>query len=244
MFTCGTVKACQDSASAFGFCTSAFSTRCKPYSIPQHGKACQILFISPSWTPTPHPFHATMGTVIAGPATPTLTTEGSEHYVPPILRLPTRLRLRLYFKMCILGSPKVHNRFINLNNQGARNRDYDGFLEGFSFTLAHRLMLTCRTFYNEVCPIVYARNHLFIRFSDRGNLEALRRLSPTALRAIRLLTIHLNVASCGLGSPCHYYLRPGEKPAYDNYRCEKPLDISNPFTKVRRIGAAWQVTSR
>lgn len=77
--------------------------------------------------------------------------------------------------------------------------------DGFSikvYRTAYNLMLTCRTMYFEVSPLLYSRNHMFIRFRDNGNLEPLRNLQPGSMASIHRLTIHLNVSSCEQGDAC------------------------------------------
>lgn len=67
---------------------------------------------------------------------------------------------------------------------------------------AYNLLLTCRTIYSEVLPILYSQNRFFIRYRDHKNLASLRNLTPTSVASLHHLTIHLNVSSCERSHEC------------------------------------------
>lgn len=69
-------------------------------------------------------------------------------------------------------------------------------------TDAGNLLQTCRTVYYEATPLFYSTKHFFVRYFECGDLEVLQKLTPSSMRALRLLTIHLNVSSCEKGAPC------------------------------------------
>lgn len=140
-------------------------------------------------------------------------TEQPDQMPPsPLLRLPQPIRLLIYTHAGMLVTPD-QCKFINLNNAGAPNRNRDRQ----RFITTHRLLMTCHQVSEEVAAYIYASNHFFIRYNDFGNLETLRRLRLCSLRALRYLTIHLNVASCGLGMPCERSLDPWEEPDFDRH---------------------------
>lgn len=93
-------------------------------------------------------------------------------------------------------------------------------------------MLSCHTVYSELAPLVYSKNRFFIKYSDRGNLAALRNLSPAALASLRHLTVRLNVSSCEHNGPCC----KGPK-VLVNHDCEemhdKPLGVKSPDYETR-----------
>jgi len=68
------------------------------------------------------------------------------------------------------------------------------------YKCTYRLLLTCRTIYSEVSPILYSENHFFIRYRDRRNLAELRNLTPLSVASLRHLIIHLS--SCEQGITC------------------------------------------
>lgn len=157
---------------------------------------------------------------------------------PPLLRLTSNLRLRIYSYTAAYALGWAGNgwqKFINLNNPGARDHHRDRE----SFVTTYRLLLTCRTIYEDVSPMVYANNHFFIGFGDHRNLEGIRSLRPASLNALTLLTIHLNVASCGLGRPCKNSLERWEEPSYG--RCDEtslfdePLRMDEAAARVSRL---------
>lgn len=146
--------------------------------------------------------------------------------LPPFLRIPPSLRQRIYLAAGILGRTRS-SRFIDLNSRGAPDSNWDRA----DFIVTYRLLLTCRTIYEEVGAEVYASHRFFIRYHVHGNLGALSRLHPPFLRALTVLTIHLNVASCGLGMLCDHHADPCFEP--DPEELDKPLSISEPAAKVR-----------
>ena len=153
-----------------------------------------------------------------------------------LLDLPLRLRLRLYASLCVLGHPS-HPLFINLGNAGAP--DHNHYRHRFINT--YRLLLTCKTVYNELSLLVNGFNHFSIRLDDHGSFGALRHLRPRALRAIRNLTIHVHVSSCGLGDKCGSYLYPWER-AYDDYdKLNKPLSLVDAGARVRQTSSPYHI---
>ena len=149
--------------------------------------------------------------------------------VSPLLSLPSHIRQRIYTSAGILGADG-YPRFVNLNNRAAPR---DDSYRRDPFIITNRLLLTCQTVYQEVAARVYESNSFSIRFNDYANLEALRRLRPGSIRALRSLMIHLNVTSCGLGLPCECYLLPWKQRQPYNRHDSWPLRISDQTSKVR-----------
>ena len=61
------------------------------------------------------------------------------------------------------------------------------------------LLLTCRTFYQEICPILYSSNHFTISRDGPGGLGGLFSLRNLALASLTTLTIALN--ECKITDP-------------------------------------------
>lgn len=106
------------------------------------------------------------------------------------LGLPPAVRERIY---CMIVPQSDFINDLNPQPDGSSIKVY---------RRVYNLMLTCRTMYFEVSPLLYSRNHIFIRYRDHGNLEALRNLQPGSMASIHRLTIHLNVSSCEQGDAC------------------------------------------
>jgi hypothetical protein len=49
------------------------------------------------------------------------------------------------------------------------------------FQVSHDLLLTCRTFYTDIHPIIYSTNVFYIRYRDKKKLERLRIPSPDTI---------------------------------------------------------------
>lgn len=93
-------------------------------------------------------------------------------------------------------------------------------------------MLTCRTVYLELAPLVYSKRRFIINYNDPGNFTALRNLSPTALTSLHHLTVRLSANSCEDGWPCC------KGPKYlVSHDCEDihdmPLDAESPDGQAR-----------
>lgn len=54
------------------------------------------------------------------------------------------------------------------------------------------MLLSCRTFYADIHPILYSTNLFHIRHKDKGNLDRLLRLRPQTIALLRHLEINLN----------------------------------------------------
>lgn len=120
--------------------------------------------------------------------------------------------------------------FINLNNRSTPYRRHQ------QLDTSRQLLLASRAMNAEVGQFVYATSHVFIRFSDQGDLAALRRLRPASVRAMRILTIHLNVTSCGLGQQGYHAINAWQKHEYEQYnpKHDTPLYLSEDGTQVWR----------
>ena len=125
--------------------------------------------------------------------------------LPPLLRLPPHFRQHVYTTAGILGCNSFA-RFTNLNSHGLLDRNHGRP----PFIITYSLLLTCQTVYEEISARGCAYHHFVIRFSDHGSLGSFPRLSTKSLRALRRLTIDLNVASCAFGMLCDHWLRPWE----------------------------------
>lgn len=147
----------------------------------------------------------------------------------PFLALPASVRLQLYSAAEVVGWNGC--TFVNLNRQ--TSSDHGAFHNRPSFATTLALLLTCQATYKELVFLVYGRNHFFIRYNDFQNLSSLRQLSTLSTRAITKLTVHLNVASCGLGNVCNdvLYWSSQRKPWFD--RTDKTLRKNDGNTKVR-----------
>nr|POE94536.1 hypothetical protein CFP56_16776 [Quercus suber] len=64
------------------------------------------------------------------------------------------------------------------------------------------LLMTCRTIYEEVIVSVYSSGSFYMFYQKHGTLDRLRRLSPSAVRALSELTICLASTSCSSGNQC------------------------------------------
>ena len=160
--------------------------------------------------------------------------------IPGIFRLPLHLRLRIYVDA---GAPQ--GQFINLNMscerwslRGYRLREVGACRPPHLSALY--LLLTCRSIYHELGGLIYSKNHFFIRYRDAGKLEGLRRISSAFIRQMKHLTIHLNVAACGLGDPCDYFLIPWRTHTESCFRggdClhDEPLRLRDHRTQVKKI---------
>lgn len=124
--------------------------------------------------------------------------------LPPILRLPSHLRRRIYLHTNVVPvaqsidkyhtplEPDALHLYPRVEDLQGRNRN--SRYRGFS-----GLLCSCRVIYNEVSTLLYSSNDFFIRYWDRGSLEPLRNLSANSLSKIRCLKIILNEASCPIG---------------------------------------------
>jgi hypothetical protein len=146
------------------------------------------------------------------------------------MRLPRRIRLQICFYVGILGHPRPRNRlFVDLGSWGAPDHNHGRQ----RFVNTYKLLLTCKSIYHDLHRLVYGFNHCYVRLDYSGKLGGLRRLRPDTLFALRWLTIHVNVSSCGLGSLCESYVYPwrhGLDQSYD--RLSKPLSLANQDDKV------------
>ena len=149
---------------------------------------------------------------------------GNQSESPGFLDLPRRARLLIYLHAGMLWR-RSQPWFIDLNSKGAPDSNHGRNY----FLTTYRLLLTCHKIRKDLSPVVYGINCFFIRYADSGDLAALRRLNPKCIQALRHLTIHLNVASCGLGRPCSgYLLRQNED--YD--KIDNPLTLSESHYSV------------
>ncbi|TVY49540.1 hypothetical protein LOCC1_G000341 [Lachnellula occidentalis] len=141
----------------------------------------------------------------------------------PFLSLPAALRKEIYLTAGLLS-----NEEIDLN--GSRGYLYDGSAER-PFQVSHDLILTCRTFYTDILPILYSTNAFYIRYRDKGNLERLRILSPHIIAHLTQLRIHLNESSQNRNPP--YY--PVDLRCLDD---RPPLEASS-----HAVLEEWQTTA-
>ena len=145
-----------------------------------------------------------------------------------LLRLRTRIRLQICFRVGIVGHPRAPH-FIDLGNNGAPDR----WRDRQRFLITHILFLTCRTLYNELGRLAYGFNHFFVQLDEDHDLLPLRCLSPQSLSALRWLTIHINVSSCGKGEMCAGCKYPWERIRYENRgKPFEPLSLANEYSRV------------
>ena len=144
---------------------------------------------------------------------------------PSILRLPRVIRLRIFNW---LGALPTNAHFINLPNKGAP----DDASEKFQFVQTLALLLTSRAINEEMTHWLYSRNHFFERSDKDGILHTIPRLRFLSLESLRLLTVHLNVASCGLGKPCDNITYPIGTGFQDHDKLDAPLCMTDTNTKV------------
>lgn len=135
------------------------------------------------------------------------------------LSLPAIFRKQIY-----LGAGLLSNDEVDLN--GGRKFDYYWYPER-PFQVSHDLLLTYRTFYADILPILYSTHAFYIQYRDKGNLERLRALSPPAIALLTQLTVFLK-DSCRDYHPYHGAIRLAEW-------SENPLD-----TACREVIVEWQ----
>jgi len=114
---------------------------------------------------------------------------------PTILRLTPEIRRRIYEYTGVRKRIDRGGLSIAMQNLGAFTfrrvmwRDYHaGPNPGF--------LISYRTIYNEVIPLLYSTQWFVIRYQPNGTLSALRALRPLALASIVNLKIILNQVSC------------------------------------------------
>lgn len=106
--------------------------------------------------------------------------------VPPILRLPSSVRRRIYLHLGLIPTGRYGRyRVLDLHGQNQ------------SLCLPfHGLLISCRTIYAETSEILYSTNRFNIRYWDKRSLEPLRNLTPRSLSNLTYLKIILNETSC------------------------------------------------
>jgi hypothetical protein len=105
-----------------------------------------------------------------------------------------------------------------------------------SVTTNYNLLFTCRAIHAEVSSILYSTHKFFIKYSDSRGLRALRSLSPHALSSLTHLTVHLNVASCGMCSCC---TTSPESPR----RCQHDPPLGTSSRQHEGILSEWESTA-
>lgn len=145
---------------------------------------------------------------------------------PPFLRLPEIVRLRIFNWARLFAHPR-YPRLVDLNyGEAVVNVNS----QNVACRSTHSLMLTCRTFNDELSRLVYSWNHFVARPNQYGSLESLRRLRPCSISQLQRLTVHLSVSSCGLGKPCRSYWTSFRE--YYRDRSDKPLDNGDSGQRV------------
>lgn len=118
---------------------------------------------------------------------------------PPILRLPSSVRQRIYLHVGLIPTDGSATHCV-LDLHG-HNQSLDlGF---------HGLLVSCRTIYTEASVILYSANRFNIRYWDKRSLEPLRNMTPRTLSSLTYLKIILNETACHERDECE---------AYDAYR--------------------------
>lgn len=104
---------------------------------------------------------------------------------PPILRLPSSLRQRIYLHVGLISTGACRHRVLDLHghNQSLYLRFY-------------ALLVSCRTIYAEASDILYSANRFNIRYWDNMSLEPLRNLTPRSLANLTYLKVILNETAC------------------------------------------------
>ncbi|KAK4140470.1 uncharacterized protein C8A04DRAFT_31965 [Dichotomopilus funicola] len=116
--------------------------------------------------------------------------------LPPLLRLPTPVRGRVYRFL----------RFVTPVPHGSSYYDrYDIGLHCGMIGVGYPkpksllgLLLSCRLIYNEVAALIYSHNRFNIRYhpTDPNPFGPLHSLPTTAIAALTHLTVTLNEACC------------------------------------------------
>jgi hypothetical protein len=143
---------------------------------------------------------------LSSPATPATPVSKS----PPFLSLPAVLRKQIYLRAGLVSDAEI-----DLN--GGREIHYHWGPQR-PFQVSHDLLLTCRTFYTDIHPILYSTNVFYIRYRDKENLERLRILSPDTIALLTQLTVYLN-------DSCHY-VHPEHISNHNSVESDKPLEAS------------------
>jgi len=116
--------------------------------------------------------------------------------LPPLLRLPPRLRRRIYG----LVGPEPWNGFAHTFYLQGRDpylaetrtsRHTDSYLHAF-----RGLLLCCRLIHDEATALLYSTNRFIIHYTGPGSLAPLLSLAEPTLAALGSLKIVLNEASC------------------------------------------------
>lgn len=174
--------------------------------------------------------------------------------VPPqLLRLPPRLRRRIYF-WAGLAPLNCEGIPFPLDLHG----DFDTPSLGF-----YGLLLSCRAIYTEASALLYSLNRFIIGMPSNGpyamyrppctGLAPLRALTTSSLASLRHLTIIISEASCHprkngphFGQCCDYVgsrldLPPDGCRRHDDVTHDGPLQANDPFTETTL--AEWQSTA-
>jgi hypothetical protein len=110
------------------------------------------------------------------------------------LCLPLTVRLQVYREAALYA---FGNNSVDLNWRP----EASPFQHSSDQTIIN-LLSTCRTVYTELSSSFYSTKRFFIRYRKPEDLQSLKRLSSSALAAIRHLTVQLNITTTDPGTPC------------------------------------------
>ena len=118
------------------------------------------------------------------------------------LSLPQDIRFKIYNEAGLwCGHDVKHGTEIDLSSSASVWKGMPPYSSDTQdFSTAHSLLLTCRAMYIEVAMNLYRGSKFFIFYKvDATGLGPIRSLRTTSLYWLSVLTIHLNVTSCGMG---------------------------------------------
>lgn len=182
----------------------------------------------------------------------TKQTEKTQSAVAQMLRLPPRLRHRVYLHTELLARYEDENyAVLNLNGGTPVPSRYGYFPEEkFGF---YGLFLSCRTIYAEASALLYRHNRFIIRYWEKRSLAPLRNLTPSSISKLTYLKIVLNRASCHHKGPQVWHedsmdicddervrnIGDGNRDhrVLDPKSCNAPLEVSQPEAKA--LLAEW-----
>lgn len=185
----------------------------------------------------------------------TKETENTKNAVAPLLRLPPRLRHRVYLHTELLARYEDGNYAVLNLNGGTQVPSRFGHFpeEKFGF---YGLLLSCRTIYAEASTLLYRHNRFIIRYWEKQSLAPLRNLTPSSISNLTYLKIVLNQASCHHRGPKVWHEDSmdicddervrnigdgdGDHRVFDPKSCNAPLEVNQQIAKA--LYAEWHST--
>lgn len=176
-------------------------------------------------------------------------TGNTESPVSPLLRLPPRLRHRIYLHTELLArfAQYGNEKYAMLNLNGGTPIPSRGryLPDKFDF---YGLLLSCRTIYAEASTVLYRHNRFVIRSWEKQSLAPLWNLTPSSFSKLTYLKIVLNQASCHYKHPQAWHedcmcicdddrvfntgYRDGDYRVLDPQLCNAPLEVNQRMARL------------